>query len=406
MKTAILNIGTELLMGMTLNTNSEYLSKKLNEYGFSVLYHSVVGDNSERITEEIARLLEKNDLIVITGGLGPTQDDISKEVVADYFNLKMILNEEIKEKLIKRFEKYGRKITENNFRQAYFPKGSIILNNEYGTAPGCIVKEKDKIAVLLPGPPRELIPMFENYALKHIVSKKKITSKFIKLFGIGESSVEDKIYDLVINQTDPTIATYVNKSGVTIRVTTQGSSEEENLKKLSHTVSLIKKRLGEYIFTTEGEELIEVVVKKLLEKNLTISFAESCTGGLMAKMITDFSGVSKSFITSLVTYSNDSKIKELNVDKYTLNEYGAVSEEVALEMVDGLYNKYRTDICVSVTGIAGPTGATEEKPVGLVYIGIRFKNNIIIHKKNFRGDRERIRRSTAMFTFNEIRKFL
>ncbi|BEP29296.1 competence/damage-inducible protein A [Helicovermis profundi] len=408
MKAAILTIGTELLMGMTLNTNSEYLSRKLNELGISVMYHSTVGDNEDRIIEDINRLYEKVDLIVTSGGLGPTKDDITKEVIANALGLDLVLNEEVKLGLIERFKKYGRNITENNFRQAYFPKDSIILDNDFGTAPGCIVKKGKKMALLLPGPPREVNPMFENYASKELqkMNKNIITSKFIKVFGMGESKVEDKIMDIVENQSNPTIATYVKSGEVLIRVTSSSENEEENYKLINPIVDEITSRIGEYIFNYEDMSLPETTINLLLEKKFTISTAESCTGGLIAKLITDFSGVSDIYKCSLITYANEAKVKELNVSEQSLDEFGAVSEEVCLEMLDGLYEKTKSDICITVTGIAGPNGGSEEKPVGLVYIGIKYFDNTFIFKKNFRGGRERIRMNTALFAFNEIRKIV
>lgn len=410
MNCSIFTIGTELLMGATVNTNSAYLSSALNDIGLNVLYHVTVGDNEKRIEDEFLRLLSISDVIITTGGLGPTKDDISKDIIARALKLDMILSQEIVRDIEKKFVKFGRTMTENNLRQAYIPDGAKILYNDYGTAPGIIIDiiydGNRKIILMLPGPPREVKPMFENKALPYFkkLTNNKINSKYLRLFGMGESAVENKIMDLVESQTNPTIATYVKNSEVMIRVTSSGNSEEDNINLIEESISNIKNILGDYIYSENNEELSEIVCKMLIEKNITIATAESCTGGLIAKTLTDYSGISRVYERGFITYSDDAKISELGVDEDILKKHGAVSEENALEMVRALYKKTNCDICVAVTGIAGPNGATDEKPVGLVYCAYMIYGKAYVEKNIFSGERDRVRLRTSLSVFDNIRR--
>lgn len=439
MKAAILNIGTELLMGMTVNTNSAYLSEGLSAAGVFVYYHVVVGDNQERIIEAINDYLPKVDVIVTTGGLGPTLDDITKEASAQALGLEMVYHPEVFEGIVERFKKFNRPMTDNNKRQAYFPADALILKNPHGTAPGCIASSGDKTIIMLPGPPRELIPMFDNEVMPWITEKNRthMKSVFIKLFGIGESSAEAAIMDLIEGQTNPTIASYVKNGEVMLRVTASAGSPDPLDSMLEPTVQAVRERLGDYVYAKENVGLEEVVVNLLREKGLTISLAESCTGGMIAQMLTSVAGSSEVLDRSLVTYSNRAKVELLGVLEETLSSYGAVSRATALEMVDGLEERTGSDVCIAVTGIAGPGGGTEEKPVGTVFISVRLKsahakeefleagfesglgNGIaegaeggieesLVFCKAFRfsGDRERIRLTTAMNALDLVRRLL
>lgn len=418
MNCSIFTIGTELLMGATVNTNSAYLSSALNDIGLNVLYHITVGDNEKRIEDEFLRILSTSDVVITTGGLGPTKDDISKDIVARSLGLAMTLSKDIVLDIEQKFAKYSKSsksqntMTENNLRQAYIPDGAMILYNDFGTAPGILIDTnyngKRKIVVMLPGPPREVKPMFENKVVPYFkdITLNKITSKYLRIFGMGESAVETKIMSLIENQTNPTIATYVKNSEVMIRVTSSGDSESENLRLINNSIIEIKELIGEYIYSEENEELSDVVCKALIEKNMTIATAESCTGGLIAKTLTDFPGISSVYERGYITYSNSSKISELGVSENTLEKYGAVSKETASEMVLGLYNKTKANICISVTGIAGPDGGSEEKPVGLVYISYYINGKISVEEHIFTGERKRIRLRTTLAAFDNIRKNL
>lgn len=412
MNCTIFTIGTELLMGATLNTNSEYLSKMLNDIGVNVLYHVTVGDNPIRIEEGLLEYLDKSDIIITTGGLGPTQDDISKELVAKALGRKMILDEDIFEDIKEKFKKFSKSMPESNIRQAYMPEGSTVLYNHFGTAPGVLLDGEfngnRKIIIMLPGPPREVKPMFEDIPMRHLkeAADNNITSKYVRMYGMGESDVENRLLDLINNQTNPTIATYVKNSEVMVRVTASGKDDKSNLVLIDQMIEKVREVIGDYVYSTDNEELTDLVCKKLVENNLTIATAESCTGGLIAKTLTDYPGISSVFNRGYVTYSNEAKAEDLGVDINIIEKYGAVSEETAYAMAEGLYNKTKSNICVSVTGIAGPEGGTAEKPVGLVYCGFSYDGKIEVHKYNFTGERERVRLRTVLTVFDNIRRHM
>lgn len=404
MNIAILAVGTELLMGKTVNTNATTLSKLINELGHNVKYHLTIGDNPDRLRETLRYLLQFNDMIITTGGLGPTQDDLTKEVIAETMGLPMEYNEEAFHQMAERFKKYNSTMTENNKKQAYIPEGSTPMYNERGTAPGFICEVNDKIIAALPGPPREMVRMFEKDLGPYLSSKSTqyIVSEYINLFGIGESSAESKVEDIISNQTNPTIAIYASIGQVSLRVTAGASSEEEAKALLKPVVDQIVERLKDFVIGFGEKNLIQYTIDKIIENKLSVSLAESCTGGMIASEFVNFSGASSFFDRSYVTYSNEAKMDALNVNEETLINHGAVSEETCLEMIDGLYENTQSDICVAVTGIAGPNGGTEEKPVGLVYIGIKIKDDISIHKYNFVGDRYVVRRRTLLYSMGLI----
>lgn len=406
MNVSMLAIGTELLMGTTVNTNSSKLSELVNELGLNVLYHFTVGDNPNRIKESLEYLLEKSDIVITTGGLGPTQDDITRDTIAEAAKKKLVLEKEVVKKIEGFFNSINMEMTENNIKQACFPEGSVILENNNGTAPGFISEFENKIVIALPGPPHEMGPMFTESVRSYLMEKSncEMVSKYLTFFGIGESSAEAKIDDLVTNQTNPTIATYAKPGEVTIRVTAKASTKEEAVKLIEPTTREIKNRIGEYLVSEEHKSLLEVVAEELISRKISISLAESCTGGLLASQFTNISGISSVFNRSYVTYSNDSKVELLGVKSETLKDYGAVSEETAKEMVEGLKEKTNSDICVSITGIAGPNGGTEEKPVGLIYIGVSYNGKVVVTKNNFRGNRSRVRHYSCLKALDLIRR--
>jgi nicotinamide-nucleotide amidase len=374
MKTAILTVGTEILFGQIVNTNAAFLSQELNNLGFDVMYHYSVGDNPKRLEELVHIAFRDCDMVITTGGLGPTQDDLTKEVIAKAMGDKIVVNEQALEILKDNYERANRPMTPNNLKQANMPENAEILYNDQGTAPGFWLEKNGKIVVSMPGPPREMKNMF----IKEVVPKLKklqdsiIYYKILRIFGIGESKIETMLLPLIDGQTDPTIATYAKEGECSVRIASKSATKEQAEKAVEKMISEVKNIIGENIYSTDNEDLVEVVGKLLLERNISISCAESCTGGLFAGTLTSISGISKVFERGIVTYSNNAKIFELGVSPKTLETYGAVSSETAIEMVEGLKAKTGSDLCISITGITGPE-ATEGKPVGLIYIGICYK---------------------------------
>ncbi|WP_411169154.1 competence/damage-inducible protein A [Clostridium sp. MB05] len=408
MKAEIIAIGTEILLGDIVNTNAQYLAKELANLGIDVYHQNVVGDNEDRILEAFKNAFERCDLVITTGGLGPTQDDLTKELGAKYFNKKLVLHKPSLDWIKTYLDMKDEAVVEANKKQAYFPEDAVILPNSNGTAPGAIISENDKILVILPGPPREMKPMFNNHVIKYLagITGKVIKSKTLRLFGIGESLMAKKINNLIQNSTNPTVAPYAKDVDVTLRITAKGKDEDECNNLINPVYKEIKEVLGEYIYGEDENSLEAVVAEILCNKNLSIATVESCTGGLVASSLISYPGISEVFKEGAITYSNEAKMKRLGVKKETLDKYGAVSEETAKEMVIGIAREAKTDIAISTTGIAGPGGGTNEKPVGLVYIGIFVKGNVVVKKFNFTGDRERIRRKATMNALNILRKEL
>lgn len=406
MKAEILAVGTELLMGQIVNTNAQYISSKLPDAGVGVYYHSVVGDNPERLKESLKLALGRCDIVITTGGLGPTQDDLTKETIADVLGRKLVLHEESLKDIKNYFYKLGRKMSLNNEKQAYMPENSIILKNNNGTAPGCIIEDGEKVVVMLPGPPAEMKPMFDDSVMPYFKRKStfSIESRFLRVFGIGESAMETAIIDLINGQTNPTIATYAKEGEVTLRVSAKTSAGEDAAVILQPVVNEIKKRAGDCLYSDEDKTLDLVAAELLLQKNITISAAESCTGGLISETLTNIPGISEVFIGGAVTYSNESKMEFLGVKEQTLQAYGAVSRETASEMAEGIRKRMKTDIGISVTGIAGPGGGTESKPVGLVYIGLAAEEGTITKELRLLGNRKKIRTITSLHVFDMIRR--
>ena len=405
MKAEIITVGTEILLGDIVNTNSQFLAKELANIGIEVYYQSTVGDNENRLMEALHEGLKRSNIIITTGGLGPTKDDITKEVAAKYFNQELILYNNILEDIKLYFNKLGINLTENNKKQAYFPKDCTILNNPNGTAPGAILKKDNKIIVVLPGPPKEMIPMFNNELKKHLLSftDYKLISKTLRFFGIGESVLEEKLIDLIDNQTNPTIAPYAKDGEVTLRLTAKAKDKNHANNLIEKLENEIKNRVGEYIYGYDNTTLEDEVAKLLIKKNMTISVSESCTGGMVSSRLINYPGISKIFLEGCVTYSNEAKMKRLGVKKETLAKFGAVSEETAIEMATGIANSLNSNIGLSTTGIAGPEGGTDEKPVGLVYIGLYINGEVKVKKLNLSGSREKIRTRATSEALNFLR---
>lgn len=408
MNAEILAVGTELLMGQIVNTNAQYISKKLNGIGVNVYYHSVVGDNPGRLKDSLLTALSRCDLVIMTGGLGPTQDDLTKETVSQVLDRKLILHEESLEKIKAYFRRVNRKMTDNNGKQAYLPEACIVVKNNNGTAPGCIIENNDKIVVMLPGPPSEMIPMLEDTVVPYLKEKTGciIVSKYLRVFGIGEAQLEHRIMDLVDSQKQVTIATYAKEGQVTVRLTSKSRTPEEGLAAILPVEKEIASRLGDALYSTEDEELEYVASKMLLDNNITISTAESCTGGLISARLTDMPGISRIFKRGIVSYSDESKIENLGVRTETLDRFGAVSSQTAAEMAEGVRKMATASIGLSVTGMAGPEGGTDEKPVGLVYIALAHNSGTEIRELRLAGNRERIRNMAMLNAFDMIRRYV
>mgnify|MGYP001244427238 CR=1 FL=1 len=409
MKSAILSVGTELLFGQIVNTNTVFLSNQLNLLGIDVLYHHAVGDNPTRLDRLLRNVLSEVDLVITTGGLGPTQDDLTKEVIAEVMGEALELHRPSMDALQEAFHKMGRTMTENNKKQAYLPSNAMRFPNTQGTAPGFSLEKEGKKIICLPGPPREMKAMFEQQVRPYLeaLSDDVIYHRMIRTFGIGESQVETQLLSVINGQGDPTIATYAKEGETAIRVASKRKTYEEARQAVEEMIQKIRGEIGSYIYSTEDQELLEVVGEMLLEGSITLSSAESCTGGLFAYQITEIPGISRIFNRGLVTYSNQSKIDELGVLQETLERYGAVSPETAREMAQGLYNKTSSGLCISVTGIAGPEGGTPEKPVGLVFIAALYGGEIYELRVQSRNvNRNWNRNYTVLSMLNFIRQIL
>ncbi|MDO5573452.1 MAG: competence/damage-inducible protein A [bacterium] len=393
----LISVGTEILLGNIVNTNAAFLAEQCAYLGLSCFYQTTVGDNEERLAETLHTALKRSDVIILSGGLGPTRDDLTKEVAAKVLGKSMYMDEKQKESIKTFFEKRGLPLTDNNWKQALIPEGAIILYNDNGTAPGIIMEEGEKTVILLPGPPNELLPMFKKDVYDYLNRKtpNTISSQVVKICGMGESQVEDMVKDLMEND-NPTLAPYAKTGEVHLRVTAMAENDKEAKKLTKPVVKELKSRIGSYIYTTNPDVTLEEAVVDLLDKNhLTFCTAESCTGGMLAARLVNVPGVSEVFKEGMITYSNKAKRNRLGVKKGTLAKYGAVSEQVAKEMAKGGCFFTKSDVCVAVTGIAGPDGGTEEKPVGLVYIACNVCGKVTVKEYHFSGNRAKIRENTV-----------
>lgn len=423
MKAAILTVGTEILFGEITNTNTVYLSRRLNDIGIDVMYHYTVGDNPGRLAEMIETSLRDCDIVITTGGLGPTQDDMTKEIACQVMGDELVMHDDILESIRSRMLAYKAVMTDNNIKQALLPSRCRVFYNDAGTAPGFALdrpacsdgsgSDRKQWIACLPGPPKEMTRMFERSVMPWLeeLTEGCLVYKEIRTFGIGESDLETVLLPLIDGQTDPTIATYAKNGECSVRIASKRASREEAAAAVDEMIAAAKEYIGQYIYSTDGEEFPVVVGNLLMSRNITIAAAESCTGGLFGAALTDVPGISAVFDRSLVTYSNQAKMDELDVKAETLEKYGAVSEQTAIEMAEGVRLKAGTDIGVSVTGIAGPDGGTEEKPVGLVYIGLSLSESVCGEKDGMTlcrkidrriKDRQRNRRHAVLSMFDMI----
>ncbi|MEE0967906.1 MAG: competence/damage-inducible protein A [Clostridia bacterium] len=371
----ILCVGTELLLGDIVNTNGAFLAGKLAELGISVYRQSVVGDNPERLKAALREASERCDLIITSGGLGPTYDDLTKETVSEFFGRKLVRNDEMLLDIENYFAESGKTMTENNKKQADIPEGGMVFRNRYGTAPSVGIEDGERgvTAILLPGPPRELEPLFEEEVMPYLRSRSEnvLVSRNVHIFGMGESAVESLLKPVMERSSNPTLAPYCKNGEVRLRVTACDKSEEKAFESCSGFIERIMETpVGEFVYGIDCDTIENELVQRLKKAKKTLAAAESCTGGLIQKRITDIPGCSEVFLGGCVTYANSAKVSLLSVSEKSLSEYGAVSEQVAIEMARGVRAALGSDIGIATTGIAGPDGGTPEKPVGTVWVGI------------------------------------
>lgn len=397
----IVAVGTELLMGQVLNTDAQYIARRLSELGVTLHRQVVVGDNPARIREAIHTAIGRADVVITTGGLGPTADDITKETCAEALGLPMERSPEAEKQVRGWFERNNYLMTENNLRQADFAKGAIILENHNGTAPACIVEKDGKAVINLPGPPRELMPLFAESVAPYLARRSGavIVSRYMRVFGMGESAVESRLHDMMENSLNPTVAPYCSTGEVQLRLTVRVAHESEAAALLDPAEREIRARLGNVVYavTDDPEYTMEqALVKALCAAKKTMVTAESCTGGMIASKIVNVSGASDVFLEGCVTYSNAAKMRTLGVKAETLEKFDAVSRETALEMAEGARRRADADYAVSVTGLAGPGGGTPEKPVGTVWLGLATREGVQARLLQLHGNRERIRTLAAL----------
>lgn len=397
MKAIILAIGNEVVSGDIVNTNAAYIADYLKSFGIEVVANGAVTDKKKHILKAIKASFKKADLIITTGGLGPTYDDITKKAVSEYFDRELVMDESSAKRIKEYFEKLEKPMSKTNESQAYFPKGAEIIPNYNGTAPGAVVRDGERALIMLPGPPTEMSLMLKSAVVTELLNEKKsgeIYETKISFFGIGESTLQEILSEYLFASDEITVAPYIKTGEVQLKITVKAPSTALAKEKTAKIKEALRERVGEYIYSENGEELEEVVVKRLKEKEMKLVTVESCTGGLIAKKITDVSGASEVYDGGLVTYSNEMKMTLCGVKEETLEEYGAVSKGTAVEMAEGALKRYGADIAVSVTGVAGP-GASEDKPAGLVYIGIATHKKSDAVRYSFGGNREKVREQSA-----------
>ncbi|KLU62127.1 putative competence-damage inducible protein [Peptococcaceae bacterium CEB3] len=408
MKAVILATGTELLLGQTLNTSAHYLTGKLSSLGIEVDYHITVGDNPERMEATLREALGCCDLLVTTGGLGPTKDDLTKELVAKVLGLAMELDPASLEQIKSFFAKRRGPMPAGNEKQAYFPRGARILPNPIGTAPGAIIEQGGKTVVILPGPPFEMQPMFENHVRPDLEKRlgrgaARMYVRVLKVFGMGESAIEEVLGDLM-RRSNPGLALLAKRAEMHIRLVARSPREDQALDLLDGSEREIRSLLGDKVFARDEETMIRIVGNSLKERGLRIATAESCTGGLLGAALTQEPGSSEFYLGGVVSYANAVKEGLLGVKQESLDSVGAVSEEVAREMAEGIRVRTGADLALSTTGIAGPDGATPEKPVGLVYIGLASRKGVQARRFQFYGERESVRQLTVQAALDWVRR--
>lgn len=406
--TEIISVGTELLLGHVTNTDARDISEMLSKIGINVKYHTVVGDNPERLRQCVETAKSRADIIITTGGLGPTCDDLTKQILAEAFGLKLIENKAEREGLYD-YIRYGKKFTDNNFTQAMLPEGCTVFHNNCGTAPGCGFEKDGKIVVMIPGPPKECNAMFRESALPYLrkLSEELIVSHSVRIFGLGESSVDDIFAEEMNRMTNPTMAPYAKECDCLLQITAKAKSEAEAEEMIAPVMEHVIKRLGDVVYGVDVECIEESVIKLLREKGMTFSAAESCTGGDVARRFTDMPGASAFFKGGVVTYTNEAKAKLLGIDPALIEEKGAVSHEVAKAMAENVRALLGTDIGVGVTGLAGPDGDGVHE-VGTVFVSLAVEGETFVKELHIGAMRTRsfIRRMAGNHIYDMMRRWL
>jgi nicotinamide-nucleotide amidase len=405
----IIAIGSELLTSERTDTNSLWLTEKLNSIGVEVKLKTIVGDDDARLEETIRDAIKRSGIVIMTGGLGPTEDDITRKIAARAMNRRLLLNEKVLEAIRAKFMTLGRQMPEINSRQAMVIDGAEVLDNPQGSAPGMYIEHENHSVALLPGPPREMRPMFENFVLPKLAAKAgdvRVVRRVLRVVGLGESAVDEKIAPVYTQYKNPQTTILFNRSEIEIHLTAQAKTEKDAELLLDGLAGQIEERLGHSIFAFRGETMEEVVGLRLAVAGFTLSVAESCTGGLISQRLTEVPGSSVYFMEGVVTYSNDAKTRSLGVDAELIDTYGAVSAEVAEAMAEGVRRRADTDFGIAVTGIAGPGGGTEEKPVGLVYIALSDDAHTEHRKLILPGDRHLIRWRASQAALDLLRRRL
>lgn len=409
MRAEILSIGTELLLGQIIDTNAAYISETLASLGIDVYRRTTVGDNAARLAEAVKDALDHSDLIITSGGLGPTEDDLTKETVAEVLKEELVSDPTSEEAIRKYFHSRGVEMPKSNLKQALIYKSGIAIPNANGTAPGVLIEKNGKIVISLPGPPIEMKPMMHDFVIPYLRRKSRdgrvILSRVIRTVGIGESSLEEQVKDLLKNE-NPTVAPLAHTGEAHLRITAKCNSALEAESLLDDMEKRIRALVGEYVFGVDLQTLEEVVANLLLTKKKTISLAESCTGGLVADRLTNIPGISESLLCGMVTYSNEAKIRFLNVPKPMITEQGAVCRDVALAMADGVRKACSSDLGIGITGIAGPGGGSDKKPVGLVYIALNSEKENLCIENRFTGSRDSIKWKASQKALDMVRRHL
>ncbi|MTS89650.1 competence/damage-inducible protein A [Pseudoflavonifractor sp. BIOML-A4] len=406
----LIAVGTQLLLGNIANTDAQMLSKGLSALGINVFYHTVVGDNPERLKAAVALAKTRADIIITTGGLGPTCDDLTKNVLAECFGKKLVYDEESAARIRAYFDRLhtNRPMTENNLQQAYLPEGCTILSNDWGTAPGCAFEADGVHVIMLPGPPSECAPMFEHRAAPYLrsLSDGTIASRTLRIFGMGESSVEARLRDRMNSMQNPTLAPYAKTGEVELRITAKADTLGEAQALIAPVEKELCEMFGPLVYGADVDSLEQVVAMHLKLKGLTLGCAESCTGGLAAKRMTDLPGASAVFKGGVVSYTNEVKQNVLGVPQALLEEYGAVSEQVAAAMARGARKVLGCDLALAVTGVAGPDPDDRGNPVGLVYVALAAPDGVRVRTLHQGMGRERIRITSASHAFDMARRWL
>ncbi len=406
--TEIISVGTELLLGHVTNTDARDISEMLSKIGINVKYHTVVGDNPERLRKCVETAKSRADIIITTGGLGPTCDDLTKQILAEAFGLKLVENKAEREGLYD-YIRYGKKFTDNNFTQAMLPEGCTVFHNNCGTAPGCGFEKDGKIVAMIPGPPKECNAMFRESALPYLrkLSEELIVSHSVRIFGLGESSVDDIFAEEMNRMTNPTMAPYAKECDCLLQITAKAKSEAEAEEMIAPVMEHVMQRLGEVVYGVDVDCIEESVIKLLREKGMTFSAAESCTGGELAKRFTDMPGASAFFKGGVVTYTNEAKAKLLGIDPALIEEKGAVSYEVAKAMAENVRALLGTDIGVGVTGLAGPDGDGVHE-VGTVFVSLAVEGETFVKELHTGAMRTRsfIRRMAGNHIYDMMRRWL